>query len=71
VAHDNPFMYYQHMANSHQLPPSSTANVGKTDQAQHQFNRLCLLDCDLAKNIPLQVSLAGKHLRLWRSSPAC
>jgi phospholipase C len=37
-------MYYQHMANSHHLPPSSAANVGKTDQAQHQSDLSLFFD---------------------------
>jgi len=44
VPHHNPFMYYQHMANSHHLPPSSAANVGKTDQAQHQYDLSLFFD---------------------------
>ena len=46
VAHHNPFMYYQHTANPHHLPPTSTGNVGKTDQAQHQYD-LSLFDAAL------------------------
>ena len=30
-------MYYLHSANPHHLPPTSLANVGKTDQAMHQY----------------------------------
>ena len=37
-AHHNPFMYYLHSANPHHLPPISAANVGKTDQAMHQYD---------------------------------
>jgi len=44
VPHHNPFMYYKHMANSHHLPPSSTANVGKSDQAQHQYDLSLFFD---------------------------
>jgi phospholipase C len=32
------------MANSHHLPPSSTANVGKSDQAQHQYDLSLFFD---------------------------
>jgi phospholipase C len=38
VPHHNPFMYYQDMANTHHLPPTSPAMVGKTDQAMHQYD---------------------------------
>jgi phospholipase C len=44
VAHHNPFMYYKHMANSHHLPPISNANVGRTDQAQHQYDLSLFFD---------------------------
>jgi phospholipase C len=36
--HHNPFEYYQSTANPHHLPPSSVANIGKTDQANHQYD---------------------------------
>ena len=38
VPHHNPFMYYQHMANSHHLPPTSAGMVGKSDHANHQYD---------------------------------
>jgi phospholipase C len=37
-AHHNPFEYYVQSANPHHLPPSSTAMVGHTDQANHQYD---------------------------------
>jgi phospholipase C len=44
VPHHNPFMYYQRMANSHHLPPTSAAMVGKTDQAMHQYDLTWFFD---------------------------
>jgi phospholipase C len=44
VAHHNPFMYYQHSANPHHLPPTSAAMVGKTDQAMHQYDLSLFFD---------------------------
>jgi phospholipase C len=37
-AHHEPFEYYQSTANPHHLPPSSVAMIGKTDQANHQYD---------------------------------
>jgi phospholipase C len=36
--HHEPFQYYQSTANPHHLPPSSPAMIGKTDQANHQYD---------------------------------
>jgi phospholipase C len=38
VPHHSPFQYYQTTANPHHLPPSSVAMIGKTDQANHQYD---------------------------------
>jgi phospholipase C len=51
VAHHEPFMYYPSTANPHHLPPSSPDMIGKTDQANHQYD---LQDFDTA--------LAGDNL---------
>ena len=44
-AHHEPFMYYASTANPHHLPPSSVAMIGRTDQAEHQYD---LTDFDAA-----------------------
>jgi phospholipase C len=36
--HHNPFEYYKSTANPKHLPPSSVAAIGKTDQANHQYD---------------------------------
>lgn len=36
--HHEPFQYYKSTANPNHLPPSSTAMIGKTDQANHQYD---------------------------------
>lgn len=36
--HHEPFQYYKSTANPKHLPPSSTAMIGKTDQANHQYD---------------------------------
>jgi phospholipase C len=54
-AHHEPFMYYASTANPHHLAPTSTAAIGQTDRANHQYD---LLDFDAAvraNNLP-QVS---------------
>jgi phospholipase C len=38
VQHHEPFQYYASTANPHHLPPTSEAMVGKTDQANHQYD---------------------------------
>ncbi len=36
--HYDPFMYYASTSNPHHLPPSSPDMIGKTDQANHQYD---------------------------------
>jgi phospholipase C len=36
--HHAPFQYYQSTANPHHLPPTSVQNIGRTDQANHQYD---------------------------------
>jgi phospholipase C len=36
--HHQPFQYYASTANPHHLPPTSAAAVGRTDQANHQYD---------------------------------
>ncbi|WP_067900089.1 phospholipase C [Actinomadura chibensis] len=43
--HHEPFQYYRSTANERHLPPSSTAAIGHTDQANHQYD---LADFDAA-----------------------
>jgi phospholipase C len=38
IAHHEPFQYYEQTANPHHLPPSSPDLIGKTDQANHQYD---------------------------------
>ena len=45
VQHHEPFQYYASTANVHHLPPTSTAMIGSTDQAKHQYD---LTDFDAA-----------------------
>jgi len=36
--HHNPFEYYKSTSNPHHLPPSKPSMIGKTDQANHQYD---------------------------------
>ena len=38
IPHHEPFQYYASTANPHHLPPSSVDMIGKTDQANHQYD---------------------------------
>src|SRR5262249_34277067 len=38
IPHHEPFQYYASTANPHHLPPSSVSKIGKTDQANHQYD---------------------------------
>ncbi|MBO0777605.1 MAG: alkaline phosphatase family protein, partial [Ktedonobacteraceae bacterium] len=38
IPHHEPFQYYQSTANPKHLPPTSAAMIGKTDQANHQYD---------------------------------
>ena len=38
IPHHEPFQYYQSTANPNHLPPTSVAMIGKTDQANHQYD---------------------------------
>jgi phospholipase C len=37
-ANVEPFQYYKSTANPHHLPPTSVTMIGKTDQANHQYD---------------------------------
>jgi phospholipase C len=38
IPHHEPFQYYRSTSNPHHLPPSSVAMIGRTDQANHQYD---------------------------------
>src|SRR5579885_813730 len=38
IPHHEPFQYYQSTANPNHLPPSSIQMIGRTDQANHQYD---------------------------------
>ncbi len=53
--HHNPFSYYASTSNPHHLPPSSISKVGKTDQANHQYD-LSVFNTALNKGVLPAVS---------------
>jgi phospholipase C len=52
VSHHEPFMFYASTRNTHHLPPSSTAAIGTTDQAKHQYDTLDFIAALNAGNLP-------------------
>jgi phospholipase C len=58
-AHHEPFMYYQSTANQHHLPPTSTAAIGQTDQANHQYDLSDFDNTVRAGNLPQVSFLKG------------
>jgi phospholipase C len=52
IPHHEPFQYYTSTANPHHLPPSSVALIGKTDQANHQYDVSDFWAAVNAKNMP-------------------
>jgi phospholipase C len=52
IPHHEPFQYYKQSANPHHLPPSSVANIGKTDQANHQYDMSDWYNALNAGNLP-------------------
>jgi phospholipase C len=51
-AHHEPFQYYLQTANPHHLPPSSVDMIGKTDQANHQYDLADFYDALASGQLP-------------------
>jgi phospholipase C len=51
-AHHAPFQYFASTRNPHHLRRSSIANIGKTDQANHQYDLSDFYDAVKAHNLP-------------------
>ena len=51
-ANQNPFLFYQSTSNPHHLPPTSVANVGKQDQANHLYDLTYFFNATAAGNLP-------------------
>ena len=52
IPHHEPFQYYTSTANPHHLPPSSVSLIGKTDQANHQYDLQNFWDAVQNGNMP-------------------
>lgn len=52
IPHHEPFQYYQSTANPHHLAPSSADMIGKTDQANHQYDLTDFWTAANAGNLP-------------------
>jgi phospholipase C len=50
--HHEPFQYYKSTANPNHLPPTSTAMIGKTDQANHQYDLTDFWAAANSNNLP-------------------
>lgn len=55
----DPFEYYKTTANPHHLPPSNLGMVGKTDQANHQYDLDVFWDAAKASHLPAVSFLRG------------
>ena len=51
-AHHEPFQYFASTSNPHHLPPSSSTMIGKTDQANHQYDLTNFWTAADAGNLP-------------------
>jgi phospholipase C len=52
IPHHAPFEYYAQSSNPHHLPPTSLAMIGKTDQANHQYDTSDFFNALAAGNLP-------------------
>jgi phospholipase C len=52
IPHHEPFQYYAQTANPKHLPPSSVATIGRTDQANHQYDLEDFWSAVNAGNLP-------------------
>lgn len=52
IPHHEPFQYYASTSNPHHLPPSSVAAIGRTDQANHQYDLSDFWDAASAGALP-------------------
>src|SRR5262249_23951228 len=52
LPHHGPFQYYASTRNPHHLPPSSMNMIGRTDQANHQYDLSDFWAAAQANNLP-------------------
>jgi phospholipase C len=58
-AHHEPFQYYATTRNPHHLPPSSVSMIGRTDQANHQYDVIDFFTALKHGNLPAVSFLKG------------
>jgi phospholipase C len=61
IPHHEPFQYFASTANPGHLPPSSVANVGLSDQANHQYDLTTFWQAAGAGNLPAVSFLKAPH----------
>ena len=61
VVHHEPFQYYQSTPNRHHLPPNSTAMIGHSDQANHQYDLSYFWAAAQTNNLPAVSYLKASH----------
>jgi phospholipase C len=62
-AHHSPFQYYASTVNAHHLPPTSTAAIGFTDQANHQYDLSAFFTALAAGNMPAVSYLKAQNFQ--------
>lgn len=60
-AHHEPFQYYASTSNPHHLPPISVAMIGRTDQANHQYDLNDFWNAVKTGNMPAVSFLKAKR----------
>ena len=58
--HHQPFQYYASTANPHHLPPTSVSMIGRTDQANHQYDLTDFWNAVSSGNLPAVSFLKAK-----------
>jgi phospholipase C len=61
VVHHEPFQYYNSTANPHHLPPTSLNMIGKTDQANHQYDLSDFWNAVESENLPSVSFIKGPY----------
>ena len=60
--HYDPFLYYASTSNPHHLQPTSTAMIGKQDQANHQYDLTAFWNAVAAGNLPSVSFVKPPHI---------
>ena len=63
IPHHEPFQYYASTANPHHRPPRSTAAIGRTDRANHQYGLTDFWRAADAGRLPAVSFLKARHFQ--------